>query len=326
MPEKNLTATLTRTVRQWLVGRCGGVAGFCGARIGPDFFRLAARLQAQSSSLESGLEMLAHPNVDSVQHYRSKYIEVCSHRHHNIHHHNHHYLDHTILSSSGSDFETRPYEQDPSILFSDWDLFIRGAIGKFQDCAYKNPYTYLRHFVGTVLQFQLHSALCKAAGQFDPEYPNTKPLFKCDIYRSKEAGKLLNLNTNVAFGGLVVGVLTGPKINFVNVPSKSVTSRPAQTSTGGHRDMMSLGSSVPWTEALYKATGETRLNGSHIREYFRPLEDWLRNENLRTNEYVGWTYVTILAVWKEGKSKKERNDDRMEFRRRELRYLFRSDE
>jgi hypothetical protein len=45
--------------------------------------------------------------------------------------------------------------------------------------------------VGTVLQFQLHSALCKAAGQFDPENPNTKPLFKCDIYRSKEAGKLL---------------------------------------------------------------------------------------------------------------------------------------
>jgi peptidyl-dipeptidase A len=48
-----------------------------------------------------------------------------------------------------------------------------------------------RHFVGTVLQFQLHSALCKAAGQFDPEQPYSKPLFKCDIYRSKEAGRLL---------------------------------------------------------------------------------------------------------------------------------------
>jgi hypothetical protein len=45
--------------------------------------------------------------------------------------------------------------------------------------------------VGTVLQFQLHSALCKAAGQFDPPQANYKPLFKCDIYRSKEAGKLL---------------------------------------------------------------------------------------------------------------------------------------
>jgi peptidyl-dipeptidase A len=63
--------------------------------------------------------------------------------------------------------------------------------------------------------------------------------------------------------------------------------------------MMRLGSSVPWTEALYAATGETKLNGSHIREYFRPLEDWLRNENLRTNEYVGWTYgkITIPGVY-----------------------------
>jgi peptidyl-dipeptidase A len=57
---------------------------------------------------------------------------------------------------------------------------------------------------------------------------------------------------------------------------------------------MRLGSSVPWTEALYAATGETKLNGSHIREYFRPLEDWLRNENLRTNEFVGWTYGKII--------------------------------
>ncbi|PSN41393.1 hypothetical protein C0J52_20333, partial [Blattella germanica] len=80
------------------------------------------------------------------------------------------------------------------------------------------------YFVGTVLQFQLHSALCKAAGQFDPDQPLTKPLYKCDIYRSKEAGKLL------------------------------------------------------------------KLNGRHIRDYFRPLEDWLRNENLRTNEFVGWSY------------------------------------
>jgi len=60
--------------------------------------------------------------------------------------------------------------------------------------------------------------------------------------------------------------------------------------------MMRLGSSVPWTEALYVATGEARLNGSHIREYFRPLEEWLRNENLRTNEYVGWSYGKMMIV------------------------------
>jgi len=27
-----------------------------------------------------------------------------------------------------------------------------------------------------------------------------------------------------------------------------------------------------------------------LREYFAPLEEWLRLESLRTNEYVGWNY------------------------------------
>ncbi|XP_068081855.1 angiotensin-converting enzyme [Anabrus simplex] len=102
------------------------------------------------------------------------------------------------------------------------------------------------YFVGTVLQFQLHRALCQAAGQYEPGNPN-KALHKCDIYRSKEAGNLL-------------------------------------------KRMMELGSSVPWQEALYLVTGERRMNGSAIREYFAPLEEWLRQENLRTQEFVGWVY------------------------------------
>lgn len=53
---------------------------------------------------------------------------------------------------------------------------------------------------------------------------------------------------------------------------------------------MEKGSSVPWPEALFQATGESRMDGSALREYFRPLEDWLRNENLRTQEFVGWVY------------------------------------
>lgn len=53
---------------------------------------------------------------------------------------------------------------------------------------------------------------------------------------------------------------------------------------------MEKGSSLPWKEVLYQATGETRLDGSAMREYFRPLEEWLRNENLRTQEFVGWLY------------------------------------
>ncbi|XP_066581953.1 angiotensin-converting enzyme [Prorops nasuta] len=54
--------------------------------------------------------------------------------------------------------------------------------------------------------------------------------------------------------------------------------------------LMEKGSSMPWQDTLQEATGESRLDGSALREYFRPLEDWLRTENLRTGEIVGWSY------------------------------------
>lgn len=53
---------------------------------------------------------------------------------------------------------------------------------------------------------------------------------------------------------------------------------------------METGSSVPWQKTLEDATGHVRLDGEAVREYFRPLEEWLRSENLRTGELVGWTY------------------------------------
>ncbi|XP_076240177.1 angiotensin-converting enzyme Ance-3 isoform X2 [Calliopsis andreniformis] len=54
--------------------------------------------------------------------------------------------------------------------------------------------------------------------------------------------------------------------------------------------IMERGSSVPWQETLQEAIGEDRLDASALREYFRPLEDWLRTENLRTGDVVGWSY------------------------------------
>lgn len=53
---------------------------------------------------------------------------------------------------------------------------------------------------------------------------------------------------------------------------------------------MEKGAEQPWQEVLQDVIGENRLDGSALREYFRPLEDWLRNENLRNNEFVGWIY------------------------------------
>lgn len=56
------------------------------------------------------------------------------------------------------------------------------------------------------------------------------------------------------------------------------------------RQLMEKGASQPWQEVLQEVLGEGRLDGSALREYFKPLEEWLRQENLRNQEFVGWMY------------------------------------
>ncbi|KAL0984278.1 hypothetical protein UPYG_G00139350 [Umbra pygmaea] len=97
---------------------------------------------------------------------------------------------------------------------------------------------YVRYFVSFVIQFQFHQALCKAAG-------HTGPLHECDIYRSREAGKLLG-------------------------------------------DVMKLGFSKPWPEAMTMITGEPVMSAKPLIEYFKPLTDWLEIENNKTGEVKGW--------------------------------------
>ncbi|XP_076067061.1 angiotensin-converting enzyme-like isoform X1 [Oratosquilla oratoria] len=103
---------------------------------------------------------------------------------------------------------------------------------------------YIRYFVSFVIQFQFHKSLCLKAGQYDPNDP-TKPLHKCDIYQSTEAGNALG-------------------------------------------EMLQLGSSKPWPEAMKALTGETKMDASAIREYFSPLEKWLQEDNLKHGEFIGW--------------------------------------
>ncbi|XP_069120838.1 angiotensin-converting enzyme-like [Argopecten irradians] len=96
---------------------------------------------------------------------------------------------------------------------------------------------YIRYFVSFVLQFQFHKALCGAAGK-------TGPLHRCDIYQSREAGKLLS-------------------------------------------DMLKLGASQPWQDVLEKITGQREVDARPLMDYFKPLTDWLIEQN--QNETVGWS-------------------------------------
>ncbi|CAL4079326.1 unnamed protein product, partial [Meganyctiphanes norvegica] len=46
------------------------------------------------------------------------------------------------------------------------------------------------YFIGSVITYQIHRKLCKEAGQYDPE-DKKKPLYKCDISNSTEAGNII---------------------------------------------------------------------------------------------------------------------------------------
>lgn len=55
------------------------------------------------------------------------------------------------------------------------------------------------------------------------------------------------------------------------------------------KEMLALGSSKPWPDAMEVLTGERKMSADAILEYFRPLYDWLVEENKFLGAHVGWT-------------------------------------
>lgn len=54
------------------------------------------------------------------------------------------------------------------------------------------------------------------------------------------------------------------------------------------REMLSLGISRPWQDAMEVLTGQRRIDTSAIKEYFEPLIDFLEEDNKKNNEKIGW--------------------------------------
>jgi peptidyl-dipeptidase A len=52
-------------------------------------------------------------------------------------------------------------------------------------------------------------------------------------------------------------------------------------------EMLTLGRSKPWPEALKTMTGSDKADASAIVEYFQPLLVWLKEQN--KGEKAGWT-------------------------------------
>ncbi|XP_036611538.1 angiotensin-converting enzyme-like [Trichosurus vulpecula] len=54
------------------------------------------------------------------------------------------------------------------------------------------------------------------------------------------------------------------------------------------RDVMKLGFSKPWPEAMKMITGQYNMSAKPLMKYFKPLLDWLIAENVRQEEVLGW--------------------------------------
>ncbi|XP_060524436.1 angiotensin-converting enzyme-like [Cylas formicarius] len=54
------------------------------------------------------------------------------------------------------------------------------------------------------------------------------------------------------------------------------------------KQMLSMGSSKPWPDAMEVITGQRSMDASGLLEYFKPLQEWLEEENARNNVTVGW--------------------------------------
>ncbi|XP_060842211.1 angiotensin-converting enzyme-like isoform X3 [Rhopalosiphum padi] len=77
---------------------------------------------------------------------------------------------------------------------------------------------------------------------------------------------------------------------------KNPTSKPLhecdiyQSKNAGNafKDMLKLGSSKPWFDAMELLTGQREMDAGPLLNYFNPLYEWLKNENKRTGEHLGW--------------------------------------
>ncbi|XP_064085534.1 angiotensin-converting enzyme-like [Macrobrachium nipponense] len=52
--------------------------------------------------------------------------------------------------------------------------------------------------------------------------------------------------------------------------------------------MLSLGASKPWWEVLEVMTGEKRMSARALLDYFKPLEEWLKEDNRKSGDGIGW--------------------------------------
>ena len=69
-----------------------------------------------------------------------------------------------------------------------------------------------------------------------------------------------------------------------------------------NRDMMALGFSKSWPEALEQMTGSPEMSAQSFIKYFLPLYDFLDEQNKANGECIGWggncfTFITTVICF-----------------------------
>ncbi len=67
-------------------------------------------------------------------------------------------------------------------------------------------------------------------------------------------------------------------------------------------EMLKLGASKPWKDAMEVMTGQRDMSTAAFREYFKPLEDWLVKENRKNNVNVGWKMPELDSICEPSKT------------------------
>lgn len=60
-------------------------------------------------------------------------------------------------------------------------------------------------------------------------------------------------------------------------------------------DMLKLGASVSWEDALYNLTGTKEMDAQPMLEYFKPLQDWLDKNT--DNKTIGWNCDNVIKSY-----------------------------
>jgi len=77
------------------------------------------------------------------------------------------------------------------------------------------------------------------------------------------------------------------------------------------REMLQMGASRPWMEAMEKMTGQRKMSTKALREYFEPLEQWLKKENKKSGVPIGFGPVNVDGVCQQTKGGHSSSSDKV---------------